>query len=175
VAEFRLARTRHDEVIKISAKDLFKLTISIIVCQLAGFIGSLFTRPAIPGWYATLNKPSFTPPSVVFGPVWIVLYLSMGISMFLVWRRSAQGQGIKTTMVLFAIQLILNTLWSVLFFGLRSPLAGFVDILLLWATILLTLILFYKISRTAGILLVPYILWVSFAALLNASLWMLNR
>jgi tryptophan-rich sensory protein len=162
-------------MIKISAKDLLRLAISLIICQLAGFIGSLFTRPAISGWYAALNKPSFTPPSAVFGPVWFSLYVMMGISLFLVWHHGSRGQNVRTGMILFVIQLVLNTLWSILFFGFRSPPAGLVGILILWVAILLTLIHFWKVSRSAGVLLVPYIAWVSFAAVLNTSLWVLNR
>jgi len=155
-------------------REILTLVISIVICQMAGFIGSLFTRASLSTWYTTLNKPSFNPPDAVFGPVWTALYLLMGISLYIVWRRVSHGREVKIALVLFAIQLILNTLWSFLFFGLRSPLAGFVDILLLWVAILFTLLLFFKLSRAAGILLLPYILWVSFAIVLNASIWLLN-
>ena len=154
--------------------DIFKLAASIALCQLAGFVGSLFTTPAIPTWYQTLNKPFFTPPNWIFSPVWISLYILMGISLFFVWRRSEHPR-FKTALIFFFIQLILNILWSVAFFGLRSPLLGLTDIVLLWIAILFTIMNFFKVSRFAGILLLPYFLWVSFATVLNFSLWILNR
>jgi len=153
--------------------DILKLVVSIILCQLAGFLGSLFTTPAIPTWYATLRKPFFTPPNWIFSPVWISLFLLMGISLFLVWRRQDHPK-VKTALIFFFVQLILNILWSAAFFGLRSPLLGLIDIVLLWIAILLTTQHFLKVSRMAGFLLLPYLLWVGFAALLNFSLWILN-
>jgi benzodiazapine receptor len=155
--------------------DIIKLLISIAVCQLAGFIGSLFTTPAIPNWYASLNKPSFTPPNWLFSPVWISLYFLMGISLFIVWHVGFKEQNVKIAIAIFAIQLILNSLWSVVFFGSKSPLGGFIVIIFLWIAILATIISFFKISKAAGILLTPYILWVSFAAVLNFFLFWLNR
>jgi benzodiazapine receptor len=121
-----------------------------------------------------LNKPSFTPPGSVFAPVWITLYLLMGISLFLVWRVEKNIPRRRSALAVFALQLILNTLWSLLFFGLRSPLAGLVDIACLWVSIVLTLFLFSRISKTAFWLFVPYFLWVSFATVLNASIFALN-
>jgi len=153
--------------------DILKLIASIILCQLAGFLGSLFTIPAIPTWYKTLNKPFFNPPNWIFSPVWISLFFLMGISLFLVWRRQSHSQ-FKTALFFFFIQLILNILWSVTFFGLRSPLLGLIDIILLWIAILLTILNFLKVSKIGGLLLVPYLIWVSFATLLNFSLWILN-
>ncbi len=153
---------------------LWKLLVSLIVCQLAGVLGSIFTTPAIPTWYKTLNKPSFTPPNWIFSPVWISLFVLMGISLFLVWRRQGQPY-VRAALIFFFAQLILNTLWSVAFFGLKSPLLGLIDIVLLWFAILITILAFFKVSRWAGGLLLPYLLWVSFAALLNFSLWTLNR
>lgn len=155
--------------------DRLKLATSLIVCQLAGLLGSLFTAPAISTWYQTLNKPSFTPPSWLFAPVWIGLYLLMGISLFLVWKKKEQDLRVNEALMIFFIQLILNAFWSIAFFGLRSPLLGLVDIILLWMGILLTIQKFFKISRNGALLLLPYLLWVSFAALLNFSLWVLNR
>ncbi len=154
-------------------KDILKLVISIILCQLAGFLGSLFTTPAIPTWYKTLRKPFFTPPNWIFGPVWISLFILMGISLFMVWRRQNHPL-FKTALIFFFVQLILNVLWSAAFFGLRSPLLGFVDIALLWVAILLTIQHCLRISRMAGLLLLPYIIWVSFAVALTFSLWILN-
>ena len=157
-----------------SLKGILKLIASIIICQLAGFIGSLFTTPAIPTWYKTLTKPAFTPPNSIFSPVWITLFLLMGISLFLVWQKSLKDQKVKIALLFFAVQLVLNTFWSILFFGLKSPLWAFIEIIILWFAILLTIIKFFKVSKPAGILLLPYILWVSFAAFLNFFLWNLN-
>jgi len=159
---------------KIRGSDLSKLLVSVLACQLAGVIGSVFTSPAIPGWYATLTKPGFTPPSWIFAPVWITLYLLMGISAFIVWRRGLALKEVRIGLGVFVAQLILNALWSVMFFGLRSPLAGFVVIVLLWLLILLTIALFRKVSMAAAVLLLPYILWVSYASVLNYSIWRLN-
>jgi benzodiazapine receptor len=155
--------------------NILRLLTSIAVCQLAGVIGSVFTSSAIPGWYAALRKPSFTPPGWVFGPVWISLYLLMGVSAFMIWSKGLSDSRVRMALSLFLGQLLLNTLWSVLFFGLRSPLAGFIEILILWIAIALTMISFWRISSPSGILLLPYLLWVSFAAVLNYSILILNR
>ncbi len=159
---------------KFKVIEILKLVICIIICQSAGFIGSVFTSPSIPTWYATLKKPSFTPPNWLFAPVWITLFTLMGISAFLVWRKGLDDQQVKKALIIFAVQLIFNTLWSVAFFGLRSPLAGLIVISILWIAILLTILNFFKISMTSGLLLIPYILWVSFAAVLNLSILILN-
>ena len=159
---------------KIKAIDILKLVISIIICLGAGFIGSFFTTPAIPTWYAILKRPPFAPPNWLFAPVWTTLFVLMGISAFLVWRRGLNDPQVKIALGIFIVQLILNALWSVMFFGLRSPLAGLIDIAILWIAILLTILNFFKISTAAGLLLIPYILWVSFAAVLNFSIWRLN-
>lgn len=156
-------------------RDLWKLPISLILCQLAGVVGSLFTRPAIDTWYRTLKRPYFTPPDWLFSPVWITLFFLMGISLFLVWKKKEENPQARGALLLFFIQLILNALWSVLFFGLRSPLLGLVEILLLWVAILLTLQRFARISKPGAYLMLPYFVWVSFAILLNFSIWMLNR
>ena len=149
-------------------KNLSKLLISIIICQLAGIIGSVFTSNSIRTWYQIINKPSFTPPNWLFGPVWILLYLLMAVSAFLVWQKNKKALGI------FILQLIFNTFWSIAFFGLKSPLFGLIIIVILWILILLTIMKFFKISKLAGWLLVPYILWVSFAAILNLFILILN-
>jgi tryptophan-rich sensory protein len=153
---------------------VLKLAVSILVCQGAGIIGSLFTRPAIPTWYATLEKPSFTPPDGVFSPVWIMLFTLMGIALFLVWRIGLKEKEVRIALGLFGAQLILNCVWSLLFFGLRSPLAGLMDIAVLWIAIAITLVYFFKISRVSGFLLLPYLAWVSFAFVLNLSIWRMN-
>lgn len=149
-----------------------KLILALVICQAAGLIGSIFTAPAIPRWYASLVKPSFNPPNWVFGPVWITLYVLMGVSLFLVWKQ--EDGKTKAAIYVFFLQLALNTLWTPLFFGLEMPLAAFVVIILLWIAILVTILKFYKFSKLASYLLVPYILWVSFAAVLNFFLWFLN-
>ena len=161
-------------MIDIKKKDVLTLVISILICQCAGFIGSLFTRPSIPTWYANLDKPPFTPPNWIFSPVWITLFLLMGISLFLIWRRGLAEKKVRVALGFFGSQLIFNILWSVLFFGLRSPLAGFIDIAVLWIAIALTIFYFLQVSKTAGVLLLPYIVWVSFASMLNAYIWRLN-
>ena len=155
-------------------KELIKLIVSVLVCQLAGFIGSFATSASVQTWYVTLTKPFFTPPNWVFAPVWITLYLLMGVAAFLVWRQGFEEPRVQRGLALFGIQLILNTLWSFAFFGLQSPLAGLAVIVLLWLAILLSILTFAHISKPAAILLIPYILWVSLAALLNAAILVLN-
>lgn len=154
--------------------DLLRLAASILVCLGAGWIGAIFTTRSIPTWYAGLAKPSFNPPNGLFGPVWTLLYLLMGIALFLVWRKAPHSSGAGLALVLFLVQLLLNVLWSILFFGFRSPALGLGDILLLWAAILATMLLFFRVSPAAGALLVPYLLWVSFASVLNFAIWRLN-
>jgi benzodiazapine receptor len=160
--------------LQVKGPDILKLVLSLILCQAAGFLGSLATRPSITTWYKTLAKPTFNPPNTIFGPVWITLYLMMGVALFLVWKRGAAAAGVKSALVLFFVQLALNTLWSVLFFGLHQPMLAFFEILILWLFILLTLVAFWRITLPAGLLLLPYLLWVSFASVLNFSLWRLN-
>ena len=155
-------------------RDIAKLLISIIACQFAGFIGSIFTTPSIPTWYATLQKPFFTPPNWLFAPAWITLYLLMGISAFIIWRQEINKERVREALIVFLIQLILNSLWSVVFFGIKSPLYGVVVIIVLWIAILFTILKFFKLSTVAVGILLPYILWVSFAAVLNISIWISN-
>lgn len=151
-----------------------KLILSIVICQAAGLIGTIFTMDSIPTWYAALNKPSFNPPNWLFGPVWTVLYLMMGISLFIVWKEDLKNKVVKSAFIIFMIQLFLNTIWSIVFFGMHSTAGGLIIIALLWIMILITILKFMKISRVAGILLIPYLLWVSFATLLNFSIFKLN-
>lgn len=153
---------------------IIKFFVSIALCQLAGLIGSIFTIPAIPTWYAGLTKPSFSPPNWIFSPVWISLYTLMGIAFFMIWIKGWDKPEVKKAMAFFLIQLGLNALWSMLFFGLRSPLAGLIEIFFLWAAVLLTMYQFFKLSQWAGFLLAPYVVWISFAFILNFSLWILN-
>lgn len=158
-----------------SISDILKLVVSIVACLAAGAIGSVFTRSAIPTWYATLEKPFFTPPNWLFAPAWTLLYILMGVAAFLVWRKGLENRGVRIALIVFLIQLALNALWSVVFFGLESPLYGLIVIVVLWAAILITVIKFFRISRVASVLMWPYLLWVTFAAVLNASIWLLNR
>lgn len=151
-----------------------KVAAAIIICEAVGGIGSIFTFTSIPTWYAALNKPFFSPPNWVFAPVWIVLYALMGIAAYLVWRHGWENENVKSALMLFSGQLILNAIWSFLFFGLRSPFNSSIEIVFLWLAIVLTISAFYKIDRRAAYLLIPYILWVSFAALLNLAIVALN-
>lgn len=144
-----------------------RLILLILLCEGAGIIGSFFTFNSVTTWYSTLTKPFFTPPSWVFGPVWTLLYLFMGISLYLVWG--------KAHLRWFWIQLILNTLWSIVFFGLKMPISAYIVIILLWLSIFLTIKTFLKVNKTAAYLLYPYLAWVSFASLLNISIALLNN
>jgi len=155
--------------------DILKLISAILISQLAGVIGSAFTFRAIPTWYAGLEKPTFSPPNWIFGPVWTMLYTLMGIAAWLVWRKGFADRSVRIALILFLIQLALNALWSVIFFGLRSPTWAFAEIVVLWIAIVMTTIYFFKISRAAGALMIPYIAWVSFAAALNLYVARLNR
>jgi len=154
--------------------NLFKLVFSILICQGVGIAGALWTAPNVDTWYAGLTKPSFTPPAWVFGPVWTLLYLMMAVSVWLIWTKGLHAPGVRKAVFLFCLQLVVNGCWSFLFFGIRSPLAGLINICLLWWLIGLTIILFYRIHKSAGMLLVPYGIWVGFALVLNFSLWQLN-
>ena len=126
-------------------------------------------------WYADLFRPSFTPPDWAFGVIWPILYVMMGISAFLIWSRGIDKRQVRVALGLFILQLVLNGLWTPIFFGLHMIALALVDIVLLWAAILMTILAFWRISKTAAYLLIPYILWVSFAIVLNATLWFLNR
>ncbi|MFH1639589.1 MAG: TspO/MBR family protein [Chloroflexota bacterium] len=153
---------------------IIRFVIGIIVCEGAGIIGSIFTTSAIPTWYATLKKPVFSPPNWLFAPVWGILYLLMGVSAAIIWQRGLSEPPVRKALIIFIIQLALNILWSAAFFGLRSPLAGMIVIVALWVAILFTILSFFRISSFAAFLLVPYILWVSFATILNFTIWQLN-
>ena len=146
----------------------------ILICMMAGVIGSLFTMPAIPAWYASLHKPDFNPPNWAFGPVWTLLYIMMGASAALVWEKGWKNKNVRLGIKIFVAQLVLNTLWSIAFFGMHSILGALIIIIALWFLILATIAVFYRVSKTAAYLLIPYILWVSFAALLNYYVWILN-
>jgi len=147
----------------------------VLICELAGVIGSVFTTPSIPGWYAALAKPPFNPPNWVFAPVWTTLYALMGISAYLVYEKGLKRKEVRKALAVFAGQLLLNTLWSIVFFGAHMILGAAVIIVFLWGMIGASIWLFSRISKAAAYLLVPYILWVSFATVLNLSLYVLNR
>lgn len=155
-------------------KTLPKLIISVVGCELVGILGSIFTFSSISTWYATLNKPSFAPPNWIFGPVWTLLYFLMGTSFYLIWQGGWQKKKAKIARKYFLAQLALNFIWSPVFFGLRSPLLGLIIIVAMWTLIVLTIRKFYPLSKWAAYLLVPYLLWVSFATVLNASIVALN-
>lgn len=147
----------------------------IFLCLAPGIVGGLFTVQAISQWYTTINKPFFNPPSWIFGPVWTLLYVMMGIALFLIWKEKSEKRLKQKAITIFMIQLFLNAAWSPAFFGLHSPLFGLAIIIPLWISILLTIQYFGKISKNAALLLIPYILWVSFATVLNFAIWWMNR
>ena len=162
-------------------RDSLRLGISIAVPLMAGAIGSIFTSESVSTWYQTIEKPSFSPPNWLFGTVWTTLYVLMGISLFLIWRatsnttfpRDRRSRKIAA-FIAFGTQLILNVLWSFLFFVLRSPQLAFTEIMILLISIVVTIVVFYKISRLAAVLMTPYAGWVTFASFLNLQIWLLN-
>ena len=154
---------------------IIPLVFSIGICFLAAGIGSVFTTSAIDTWYTTLQKPFFNPPNWVFGPVWTLLYLLMGISLYTFWNTKTHTKEKRRGLNLFFVQLALNVLWSILFFGLKSPIGAFIGIILLWLAIYLTIRKFLEVSKLAGWLLIPYLAWASFATILNLSTVFLNR
>ncbi len=153
---------------------LTKVVIAILLPQFAGFIGAFFTTSSISSWYTTLQKPALNPPAWVFGPVWTLLYFLMGVAASLVWKNGLQHKGVRIAMGFFLAQLTLNTGWSIIFFGARQPGYALFEIILLWGTILATIVMFYRVSRPAAWLMLPYIVWVSFAAYLNGAIYFLN-
>ncbi|MDI6644309.1 MAG: tryptophan-rich sensory protein [Methanobacteriaceae archaeon] len=151
-----------------------KLIAALGLTLITGFIGSLATAEPLTTWYVTLNKPYWTPPNWAFGPIWTILYILIGIAAYLVWREGLKRKDVKIALSVFALQLILNLLWSVIFFGFKSIYGGLIEIIILWITILINLILFYRISKWAGILFIPYLAWVTIASFLNYSIYILN-
>lgn len=150
--------------------EVLKILGLIAICLLAGVIGGLFTSTGPTSWYAQLHKPSFNPPNWIFAPVWTTLYILMGVSLYLALRNKVERKGI----ILFISQLIFNTLWTIIFFGLQNTLLALIEIIILLILILWTIISFHKKSKTAAYLLIPYLLWVTFAALLNLAIVILN-
>jgi tryptophan-rich sensory protein len=155
-----------------------RLAISIAIPLAAGAIGAIFTADSVETWYQTIEKPWFTPPNWLFGPAWTTLYILMGVSLYVVWRKTTTDRSKRSTrsaaFAAFGTQLGLNALWSFLFFGLRSPQLAFAEIVILLASIIVTIIIFQKISKLASILLLPYAAWVAFASTLNLEIWLLN-
>ena len=149
-----------------------RLIISIGICLAVGAIAGVFTSQSIPTWYASLAKPGFNPPNWLFGPVWTLLYILMGVSLYLVWQQARSMASLA--IIVFIAQLALNFAWSFIFFKLQSPVGALVDIISLWLFIVVAIILFYPLSKTASWLLVPYLAWVSFATALNAAIVRLN-
>ena len=149
-----------------------KLFVSLLLPQIAGGLGAFFTLTSVQSWYLTLNKPSWNPPSWLFGPVWTTLYVLMGIACFLIWKSEHPRK--KQVLTLYFLQLFLNSLWSPAFFGAQNPMLGILVIVPMWASILACIIFFRKINTWAAVLMIPYLLWVSFATVLNATIWYLN-
>ena len=161
---------------KMAVGSVVRLMVACGVSLAAGAIGSLaVTDPGFSTWYASIEKPGFTPPSWVFGPVWTILYLLMGVAAFLVWQKGVGFRLVRTALAWFLVQLVLNASWSPVFFGLHRIGLALVIVVLLWVAIVITMYRFFRVSRPAGMLLIPYLLWVSFATVLNASIWHLNR
>jgi len=155
---------------------IVKIAIALIICLAVGYSASTVTRPSVETWYPTIVKPVFNPPNWIFMPVWTLLYILMAIAAGLVWDKiKEQTEEVKKALLFFIIQLILNAIWSYLFFGLKNPLLALVEIVLLWLMIYETYFKFIKINKTAGYLLIPYLAWVGFATILNASIWWLNK
>lgn len=153
-----------------------RILVVVVTCLAIGYFSGMVTRSAIITWYPTLVKPSFNPPNWIFAPVWSMLYIMMGVAAGLVWNRiDHEKEAVKNALICFAVQLGLNALWSYLFFGLKNPLLAGVEIIVLWLMIYETYTKFAKINSIAGYLLLPYLLWVSFAMVLNGSIWWLNR
>ena len=159
-------------------KKIFVFVLALAISYLAGFLGSIFNGSNIQGWYSTIIKPSFNPPNYVFGPVWTLLFTLIGVALYLIWQtegKRVRKKYMNKAMLWFIIQWILNVLWSFLFFTLHNPLLALVGIVLLLISIFMTIWYFYKLRRIAGILLIPYFGWVSFAMVLNLSIWLLNK
>lgn len=151
-----------------------KLLLSVALCVAVGAVAGLATASGVRDWYPTIEKPSWTPPNALFGPVWTLLYALIGGSLYLLWRAGSTGRDNRPALVLFALQLALNAGWSFLFFTLRSPALALAEIVLLWLAIVATIVAARPLSRLAALLFAPYLLWVSFALALNAAVWRLN-
>jgi len=157
------------------ARGMVGLVVAVLIPLLVGALGSVATSSAIPSWYQRLEKPSWNPPNWLFGPAWTVLYVLMGVASWLVWRSDRKRGVVRVGLGLYGFQLALNLLWTVIFFGWRKPGAAFVEIFVLAGAIVATMTMFFRVKPIAGWLLVPYLLWVSFASTLNGAIWQLNR
>jgi translocator protein len=155
-------------------KNTIKIVTEFLKVALVASVGGLVTAPSVKGWYTTINKPPFNPPSWLFSPVWTTLFMLMAISAYLVLKNSQDSKQLNKSIGIYNIQLGLNLLWSILFFGLKNPTYAFIEIIILWGAILYTIILFRKVNKTSAILLIPYLLWVSFAAFLNLTIVLIN-
>ena len=155
--------------------DIISLVVAIAIPLIVGGLGGIATASSIPTWYRTLEKPTWNPPDWIFGPAWTLLYILMGVALWLVWRLGWDNPQVRRALLLFGVQLLFNLLWSLIFFGLRRPDWALLEIVVLWVLILATAAQFYRLQPIAGWLLVPYQLWVTFAAALNAAIWWLNR
>lgn len=151
-----------------------KFILAVLICELTGIVSGFFTISPIKDWYLYLNKPFFSPPNWVFGPVWTLLYFLMGVSVFIIWNKGLKKDRNRAAVSLFGYQLVLNFFWSIIFFGFRSPILGLIEIVILWILIFKTIQAFYKISKPAAYLLIPYLAWVSFASILNLAIVVLN-
>ncbi len=155
---------------------ILRIAVVLITCLVVGYLSGMVTKDSITTWYPTLVKPSFNPPNWIFAPVWTILYIMMGVAGGMVWNRMEQdAEIVKKAFMFFIIQLALNAIWSLLFFYLHNPFLSLIEIVLLWLLIFETYTQFKKIDKVAGMLLVPYLAWVSFAMVLNGSIWWLNR
>jgi benzodiazapine receptor len=160
---------------RLQVSDIVSLVVAIVIPLVVGGLGGAVTAPSIATWYQGLNKPAWNPPNWVFGPVWTLLYILMGVAAWLVWRQGWGNPQVQVALAIFGIQLLLNLFWSLIFFGLRSPGWAVLEIVVLWGFILATAVQFYRLETIAGLLLIPYQLWVTFAAALNVAVWQLNR
>lgn len=157
-----------------SIREIPKWIVSIIIVYIAGAIGTLFTLKEITTWYVYLAKPGWAPPNWVVGPIWSTLYILIGTALFLIWRKGLGRKDVQMALVVFAVQLIINVAWSLVFFGSHSIFGGLVMVILLWIAILINIFVFYRISKPAGLLLIPYLVWVTIAAYLQYNLFILN-
>ncbi len=155
---------------------ILRIAVVLMTCLVVGYLSGMITKDSITTWYPTLVKPSFNPPNWIFAPVWTILYIMMGVAGGMVWNRMEQdAEIVKKAFMFFIIQLALNAIWSLLFFYLHNPFLSLIEIVLLWLLIFETYTQFKKIDKVAGMLLIPYLAWVSFAMVLNGSIWWLNR
>ena len=157
-----------------SIREIPKWIVSIIIVYIAGAIGTLFTLKEITTWYVYLAKPEWAPPNWIVGPIWSTLYIFIGSALFLIWRKGLGRKDVQVALVVFAVQLIINVVWSLVFFGSHSIFGGLIMVILLWIAIVINIFVFYRISKSAGLLLIPYLVWVTIAAYLQYNLFVLN-